>query len=113
MLVLNCGWKLLSYLASRLTFFLFYTRGSACAELILHLPALKRDFFFIALSDVHSFPFQKEQSIMNISVLHNLLVTFFLFKVRHAGQGSALNDYEYRVVNHIFCLLGFFWNLSF
>lgn len=48
---------------------------------------------------------------MIISVLHNMPVTFFLFKVSHEGQGSALNDYEYRAVNHIFCLLGFFWNL--
>lgn len=52
-------------------------------------------------------PFQKEQCIINISVLHNMLVTFFLFKVRHAGQGSTLNDDEYRVVTLVFCLLGF------
>lgn len=37
---------------------------------------------------------------MNISVLHNMLVIFLLFKVRHAGQDGTLNDDEYRVVTH-------------
>lgn len=58
------------------------------------------------------FSFQKKQSIMNISVLHNMLVTFFLFKVRHAGQDSTLNDDEYRVMAHIL-FTGVFLTCSF
>lgn len=44
---------------------------------------------------------------MSISVLHNMLVTFFLFKVRHAGQDGTLNYDENRMVTHIL-FIGFF-----
>lgn len=113
-LVFNCCWKLLSYLESKLIFScVTYTWLSLC-WIGTPSSSFECNFFFFALNWMFiRFPFQKKRSIMNSSVLHNLLVTFFLFKLRCAGQSTTLNDYEYWVVNnYIFWLIGlaFFWN---